>query len=112
MISDDGHAKTKRRSPRIVGPFKARWCGAMKVPLVVHDLSVGGCMVLSSNASLPNQHLILEIDLPDGHTITVEAQPLYVRRSVGFAVKFINVPQAVDMRLQRTIAALAAKGMR
>jgi hypothetical protein len=82
----------------------------MKVPLVIHDLSVGGCMILSSNTKPPAQRLTLEIDLPDGDCITVEAEPLYVRRNVGFAVRFVDVPQSTDLRLQRTIASLVAAG--
>src|SRR5712692_8596558 len=39
----------RRRSPRVVGPFEARWRGAIIVPLVIHDLSVGGCLILTSN---------------------------------------------------------------
>jgi hypothetical protein len=104
----EGHVK--RRGPRIVGPFKGRWCGALTVPLVVHDLSVGGCLILSSNISLPGGRMTLEIDLPGGDCVRVQAEPLYVRRNVGFAVKFVDVPDAVDMRLQRLMRELAAAG--
>ena len=111
-MKDDrgGRAHTNRRGPRVVGPFKARWCGALTVPLMVHDVSVGGCMILSSNTALPDQLMTLEIDLPGGDCITVQGQPLYIRRNVGFAVKFVNVPEATDMRLQRLITGLATSG--
>jgi PilZ domain len=105
---DDG--RLKRRGPRIVGPFKGRWCGALIVPLVVHDLSVGGCLILSSNTTLPGGRMTLEIDLPGGEIVRVQAEPLYVRRNVGFAVRFVDVPDAVDMRLQRLMRELAATG--
>jgi hypothetical protein len=104
----DESAKSKRRSPRVVGPFKGRWCGALTVPLVIHDLSAGGCLILSSNISLPERVMTLEIDLPAGDCISVQAQPLYVRSNVGFAVKFVNVPDATAMRLRRLITGLAA----
>jgi len=104
MKSDHG----KRRGPRVVGPFQGRWCGALTVPLVIHDLSAGGCLILSSNLSLPDKVMTLEIDLPGGDCVTVQAQPLYVRNNVGFAVKFVNVPDATGMRLQRLVTGLAA----
>ena len=108
MKEERSGARARRRGPRVVGPFRGRWCGALSVPLVIHDLSVGGCLILSSNISLPDQIMTLEIDMPGGDCITVQAQPLYVRNSVGFVVKFVNVSDATDMRLQRLLTGLAA----
>jgi hypothetical protein len=54
--------------------------------------------------------MTLEIDLPSGDCVRVEAQPLYVRANVGFAVKFVNVPDATAMRLQRLVTGLVAAG--
>jgi hypothetical protein len=100
-----GHS---RRGPRVVGPYKARWRGALTVPLVIHDLSVGGGLILSSNMALPQKVMTIEIDLPGGDCITVQAQPLYIRPGVGFVVKFVNVPDATDMRLARLVTGLAS----
>ena len=102
--------QSRRRGPRVVGPFKGRWCGALTVPLVIHDLSAGGCLILSANLKLPHQIMALEIDLPGGDCIRVDAQPLYVRSNVGFAVKFVNVPDATDMRLKRLVTGLDHAG--
>jgi hypothetical protein len=111
-MKDDRSAdpRLRRRSPRVVGPFKGRWCGALTVPLVIQDVSVGGCLILSSNTKLPAQIMTLEIDLPGGDTVRVDAQPLYVRKNVGFAMKFVNVPDATGMRLQRLVTGLDAAG--
>lgn len=103
-------SKRRRRSPRIVGPFNAHWLGALKVPLVVHDLSVGGCLILASNATLLAQRMTLEIHLPDGELITVEAEPLYRRSNLGFAMQFIDMPPMTKLRLQRTIDTLTGAG--
>jgi hypothetical protein len=92
----------------VVGPFKGRWCGALTVPLVVQDVSVGGCLILSSNTTLPAQVMTIEIDLPGGDMIRVDAQPLYIRKNVGFAMQFVNVPDATRMRLQRLVTGLSA----
>jgi hypothetical protein len=103
----DSGGNWKRRGPRVIGPFKARWCGALTVPLVIHDLSVGGGLILSSNMALPGKLMTLEIDLPGEECITVQAQPLHIRPGVGFVVKFVNVPDALDMKLQRLVTGLA-----
>ena len=104
----DGSGFSKRRSPRVIGPFKARWCGALTVPLVIHDLSVGGGLILSANMALPNKVMTLEIELPNGEVITVQGEPLYLRKGVGFVVRFVNVPDATNMRLKRLVTELAA----
>jgi hypothetical protein len=110
MAQSRGDGPRRRRSPRVVGPFKARWCAAIEVPLVVHDLSVGGCMILSANKTLPAKRMTLEIDLPSGECITVDAVPLYVRSNMGFAARFVDMPDSTRMRLERAIAALLASG--
>jgi hypothetical protein len=49
--------------------------------------------------------MTLEIDLPDRSTITVDAEALGLR-SKGFAMRFVNVPTAIQARLQYAIEAL------
>jgi hypothetical protein len=102
--------RTRRSSPRVVGPFNARWVGTVKVPLVVHDLSLGGCFILSARALQLEGRMTLEIDLPDKTTVTLEAKPLNAQRSKGFAVQFVDVPALTLLHLQRSIATLAASG--
>jgi hypothetical protein len=110
MAPPRGDGPRRRRNPRVVGPFQARWCAAIKVPLVVHDLSVGGCMILSSNKTVPAKRMTLEIDLPSGECITVDAEPLYARANMGFAARFVDMPEATRLRLQHAIAALLSTG--
>ena len=104
--------RDKRRNPRIAGPFNARWAGANKVPLCIHDLSVGGCMVMSSMANAPPDRLTLEIELVHNTWITVSAELLYQRPGVGFAVRFVDVPQAIALRLERLVTGLITNGSR
>ena len=105
MTSDHESAIRRRRSPRITGPFKAQWCGVLRVPLVIHDLSVGGCFILSNGTTIPAQRMTIELHLTDGECIVVDAKPLYVRKS-GFAVQFINVSEDTHRRLQSALARL------
>jgi len=108
MTPADSSTRSPRRRPRVVGPFTARWLGAVKVPLVIHDLSTGGCLILSSLKSIPATHMTLEIDLPDRTTITVDAEALGLR-SKGFAMRFVNVPSPIQARLGHAIEALLQK---
>ena len=105
MSPADRSGRPARRRPRVVGPFTARWLGAVTVPLVVHDLSTGGCLILSSMKTIPATHMTLEIDLPDRTTITVDAEAVGLR-SKGFAMRFANVSPAIQAKLQSAIEAL------
>ena len=105
MTTDHESAIRRRRSPRITGPFKAQWCGVLRVPLVIHDLSVGGCFVLSNGTTIPAERMTIELHLSDHDHILVDAKPLYVRKR-GFAVQFINMSEATHRQLQRVLARL------
>src|SRR5262245_65149858 len=39
--------KPTKRPPRVNGPFEARRLGALEVPLRIHDMSIGGCLIES-----------------------------------------------------------------
>ena len=105
MKQDHLSAIRRRRSPRVLGPFKAQWCGVLRVPLVIDDLSVGGCFVLSAVESIPASRMIIELFLSEHERVTVEAQPLYTRKR-GFAVQFVNMSEATHRDLQRILARL------
>ena len=102
MSRGDEKYAVRRKSPRVVGPFTARWLGAVTVPLVVHDLSVGGCLILGSAKMLPNGRITLEIDLPDRSCVQVMAEPVGLRGK-GFALKFVQVAPGTVLQLQRSI---------
>jgi hypothetical protein len=105
MNPADRTDRSPRRRPRVVGPFTARWLGAVTVPLVIHDLSTGGCLILSAVKKIPATHMTLEIDLPDRTTITVDAEAIGLRAK-GFAMRFVNVSSAIQARLQYAIEAM------
>jgi hypothetical protein len=105
MSAADARGYARRRAPRVVGPFTARWLGAVTVPLVIHDLSTGGCMILSSTKTIPANRMTLEIDLPDRSSVTVTAESLGLR-SRGFAMRFVDVQPATHARLLQSIEGL------
>jgi hypothetical protein len=80
-----------RRDLRVAGPFDGQWVGALTVPLRIHDLSVGGCLIQAYHEQAPGRRFTLEIDLPDEGWIEIEAESIYVREGFGFAARFVNV---------------------
>jgi hypothetical protein len=73
----------------------------------IHDLSLGGCLIEAPQALEVGRRLTLCLDVPgeDGLSLQGEA----VRRSDGtkFAVKFIDMDQTTESRLQRVIDRLS-----
>jgi hypothetical protein len=62
--------------------------GIIETPLLIYDLSEGGCFVNSLYDTPVGQMLTLKISLPYEGTVTVEAETVYVRPGFGFAVRF------------------------
>jgi PilZ domain-containing protein len=111
--SDDSRpeleAHTRRTDVRVPGPFDGRWVSALTLPLNIHDLSEGGCLIQAYHDQAPGQRFTLEIELPYEGWISVEAETLYVRSGYGYAVRFIDVPSETRERLERVIHRLATK---
>jgi hypothetical protein len=103
---DDG--RSRRQAARVRGPFLGRRRGALTTDITVHDLSVGGCLVESYHQVAPGRRMHLDIDLPEGVTVTVEAEALYDRTDYGFAVKFVGVPDSTRTVLEQTLERLRA----
>ncbi|MGH9201346.1 MAG: PilZ domain-containing protein [Vicinamibacterales bacterium] len=99
----------RRAATRVAGPFDGRWVGALTLPLRIHDLSEGGCLIQAYHDQPPGQRFKLEIELPYEGWLSFEAETLYIRGGVGFAVKFIDVPSETQARLESVVHRLATK---
>ncbi len=95
--------KSTRRNPRVAGPFEARRVGALELPLRIHDLSLGGCLIESYHEAQVGRRIDLEIDLPEEGWVTVEAETLYLRENFGFAVKFVSMHEQTRVKLARVV---------
>src|SRR5206468_12135245 len=94
-----GMTKDGRHHVRVTGPFDGCRVGPFDMPVLIHDLSEGGCFVNWSHDSPDiGRKFTLRIDLPEEGSITVLAETLYARPDFGYAVRFVDVP--VDTRLQ------------
>ena len=80
-----------RRDLRVAGPFDGRWVDLLTVPLRIHDLSIGGCLIQAYHEQAPGRRFTLEIELPDEGWIEMEAESIYVREGYGFAARFVDM---------------------
>jgi PilZ domain-containing protein len=109
QIQPEATSESRRADTRVPGPFDGRWVGALTLPLRIHDLSEGGCLIQAYHDQPPGHRFTLEIELPYEGWVTVEAETLYIRAGYGFAVRFVDVPSETRDQLERVIQRLAAK---
>lgn len=94
----------RRRHPRIHGPFDGRRCGLIDIPILIRDISEGGCFVHSVHEAEVGGRLTLAIEVPGGDLIAVEGQVVSCHSPVGFGVRFVDLPESASARLARLIA--------
>ncbi len=97
----------QRRDFRVPGPFDGRWVGLLTVPLRIHDLSLGGCLIQAYHDQAPGRRFTLEIELPEEGWVELEAESLYVREGYGFAARFVDMSDEVRERLGHVLDQLA-----
>jgi hypothetical protein len=97
-----GRSPTKR-PPRVAGPFEGRSLGAIELPLRIHDLSLGGCLIESYHEVSVGRRIQIEIDMPGEGWVALQAETLYLRENFGFAVKFVDVDAETRVKLARTV---------
>jgi hypothetical protein len=83
--------KENRKAHRVTGPFDGCRVGLIETPLLIYDLSEGGCFVNSLYDTPVGQRITLRLTLPYEGTVTVQAETVYGRPGFGFAVRFVDV---------------------
>jgi hypothetical protein len=96
-----------RRHLRVPGPFEGRRLSALPVPIRIHDLSVGGCLIESFHEQPPGRRMTLEIDLPFVGLLAIEGESLYTREGYGFAVKFLDLTDETRAKLEEVVRRLS-----
>jgi hypothetical protein len=96
---------SRRRHPRVHGPFDGWRVDLLDVPVRIYDLSLGGCFVNSMHPQRDGVKLLLKIELPDQGSISVWAESLY-QRPGGFAARFVDVDAETTERLRKSVDAL------
>jgi hypothetical protein len=89
--------------PRVKGPFEGFWDGSTTQVGRIVDLSVSGCFVES--VTLPSAGQVVTVSLAvSGGQINLSAEVLYVEPPLGFAARFVDMPDEVANVLRKEIA--------
>lgn len=95
---------SRRRYPRIAGPFPGSHIGERETSVLVYDLNRGGGFINFLDDPPQASALLIKIELPEG-PITVNAETVY-RHPSGVAVRFVDVDDDAGTRLARTVKSL------
>jgi hypothetical protein len=93
----------RRRHYRVAGPFDGFRVGLLETPMVIFDLSRGGCFVNSVHEQKPGVRFVMKIELPYVGQIRVKVETLYRRTGFGFAVRFVEMNEETASRLDQAL---------
>jgi hypothetical protein len=92
---------TKRRFPRVHGPFFGYY-ETPQTPVLVYDLNLGGGLVNFGGQQPTAVVFALSVALPREGLITVRAETVY-RHETGVAVRFVDMDAETRKRLARVV---------
>jgi len=82
---------SRRKAHRVTGPFDGCRLGLIDTPLLIYDLSEGGCFINSLYDTPIGQRISLRLTLPYEGAVTLQAETVYGRPGFGFAVRFVDL---------------------
>lgn len=94
----------RRRHVRVDGPFYGCRRGLLDMPVMIHNLSEGGCFVDARLEVDPGHSLVLGLRTVDGESIDVAGEVVHNQPGIGFAVRFSDVSDTLRVELARIIA--------
>ena len=95
--------RERRSDDRVSGPFNGKRLGLLDVPIRICNLGLGGCFVESSHESTAGERIVLEADLPGEDTLVLTGIILPRPLDVGFAVRFVDLPDETREALERFV---------
>ena len=95
------HHSTKRRFPRVHGPFLGYY-ETPQTPVLVYDLNLGGGLVNFGGTPASAAAFLLSVSLPNEGVITLNAETVY-RHESGVAVRFVDMDFDTLDRLARVV---------
>jgi hypothetical protein len=101
-------ANDRRHHQRYPHPLDGSWSGASGTGTCrVADISVGGCFIESLAMPAVGEVAVVTVNVGD-HAMSFTGEVLYVEKSMGFAVKFREIPTDQLNGLLRFIRSLEA----
>ena len=104
--SDEPRGANRRQHVRVPGPFDGWRISVLPIPVLIYDLSPGGCFVNSLNEQRPGIRVVLEIELPGEGRIKLTGETLYAKPDFGYAVRFIDMPTELAARIEAALRRL------
>jgi PilZ domain len=101
--SDEPGSVNRREHVRVPGPFDGWRISVLPIPVLIYDLSPGGCFVNSLNEQKPGIRVVLEIELPGEGRIKVTGETLYAKPDFGYAVRFVDMPPDLAARIEAAL---------
>jgi len=94
----------RRRAERNIVHISVHWQGLLSERKGhISDISATGCFVLSGGDLSPGELISLEMELPGVMKLRVWAKVVYVIPEMGFAVRFRDMTNTDETRLERLI---------
>jgi hypothetical protein len=105
-IMTSGHPE-RRQDIRVDGPFDGCRHGVFDMPVLIHNLSESGCFIDSLHVVETGRQLSLGVQPSGEGWITMKAEVVRGWPGFGFAVRFVEMPDAVRDGLARLVASRA-----
>ena len=99
-----GSMRDRRSDQRVAGPFHAKRLGLLDLPVRICNLGPGGCFVESSHDPVAGEEIVLEADLPGENTLVLTGVIISRPQDVGFAVRFVDLPEETRNALKRVVS--------
>lgn len=100
----------RREHVRVPTSITVRWEGATgRYEVRTTDISMSGCFVDTVGQVRVGELIIFELALAGGESLELRGEVVNVYPNVGFGVRFINVDQANEKRLESLIKTEARK---
>ena len=106
MSADEPGGANRRQHARVPGPFDGWRISVLPIPVLIYNLSPGGCFVNSLSDQQPGIRVVLEIELPGEGRIKVTGETLYAKPDFGYAVRFVDMPSDVAARIEAALRRL------
>jgi PilZ domain len=97
----------RRQHIRVDGPFDGCRRGVFDMPVIIHNLSESGCFVDSLHGVETGFQLTLGVQPTGEDWITMKGEVVRGSPGFGFAVRFVETPDAVRAGLARLVASRA-----
>lgn len=94
----------RRNAQRVEVNLPTTWEGVLeRQEATITSLSLNGCFVLSGGSVKPGELLRLEVQLPEGNSLTIWAEVVDQAFEIGFAARFMPGADEDQHRLLRFI---------